>query len=70
MADSVRSLRRTLERERTAPRGRDEEVVTQAPSLVIPLMVGAVALAVPLIVLGLRHRNRGASDADPLFQPL
>lgn len=68
MADSVRDLRRTLERERT-PRDRGEEVVSTAPSLVVPLLVAAV-LVTPLVVLGLNMRRRDASDADPLFQPL
>lgn len=71
MADSVRDLRRTLERERTSRNQDTADVATTSsvPSL-IPLIV-VVGGAMVVAVMMLRRPNTTTStfeNSDPLFQ--
>lgn len=70
MADSVRDLRRTLERERTSRGQETADVATtsSAPSLMPLILVAGFAVVVAVIVLRNRNTSSAADSSDPLFQ--
>ena len=70
MADSVRDLRRTLERERTSRSQDTADVATtsSAPSLMPLILVAGFAVVIAVIVLRKPNTSSAADTSDPLFQ--
>lgn len=69
MADSVRDLRRTLERERTS-RGQDTvDVATTSPTpSLMPLIVVGCAVVVVVVMVQRLNAASTSENLDPLFQ--